>query len=140
MEQWSECSHFTSEVAGSILSENVLNVTRTKCSTHVKVYSQHSTESRKICKLYCFAHDVNTVCWKCISKTLFILDILIMQQWVSMTNFNLARMQPISSFTHHNFMHTSKIFMTISISSRNTMGVVILWYWGRRLCDGCGKV
>ncbi len=29
-------SPFTSEVAGSILSENVLNVTRTQCSTHVK--------------------------------------------------------------------------------------------------------
>ncbi len=36
MAQWSERSPFTSEVAGSILSENVLNVTRTQCSTHVE--------------------------------------------------------------------------------------------------------
>ncbi len=36
----------TSEVAaGSILSENVLNVTRTQCSTHVNRVSQHSAES-----------------------------------------------------------------------------------------------
>ena len=33
---WSVRSSFTSEVAGSILSENFLNVTRTQCSTHVK--------------------------------------------------------------------------------------------------------
>ena len=44
--QWSERSPFTSEVAGSILSENFLNVTRTQCSTHVKRVSQHSAESR----------------------------------------------------------------------------------------------
>ena len=44
--QWSERSPFTSEVAGSILSENVLNVTLTQCSTHVKRVSQHSAESR----------------------------------------------------------------------------------------------
>ena len=36
----------TSEVADSILSENVLNVTQTLCSTHVKRVSQHSAESR----------------------------------------------------------------------------------------------
>ena len=36
MAQWSECSPFLSEVAGSILSENVLNVTQTQCSIHVK--------------------------------------------------------------------------------------------------------
>ncbi len=46
MAQWSERSPFTSEVAGSILSENVLNVTRTQCSTHVKKLSRHSAESR----------------------------------------------------------------------------------------------
>ena len=39
-------SPFTSEVAGSIFSESVLNVTRTKCSTHVKIVSQHSAECR----------------------------------------------------------------------------------------------
>ncbi len=44
--QWSERSPFTSEVAGPILSENVLNVTRSQCSTHVKRVSQHSAESR----------------------------------------------------------------------------------------------
>ncbi len=44
--QWSERSPFTSEVAGSILSENVLNVTRAQYSTHVKRVSQHSAESR----------------------------------------------------------------------------------------------
>ena len=44
MAQWSEHSSFTSEVAGSILRENFLNVTRSQCSTHVK--SQHSAESR----------------------------------------------------------------------------------------------
>ncbi len=44
--QWSERSPFTSEVAGLILSENFLIVTRTQCSTHVKRVSQHSTESR----------------------------------------------------------------------------------------------
>ena len=32
--------------AGLILSENVLNVTRTQCSTHVKRVNQHSAESR----------------------------------------------------------------------------------------------
>ena len=32
----------TSEVAGSILSDNVLNVTRTQCSSHVKRASPHS--------------------------------------------------------------------------------------------------
>ena len=36
MHQLSERSPFTSEVAGSILSENFLNVTRAQCSTHVK--------------------------------------------------------------------------------------------------------
>ena len=38
---------FTSEVAGSILSENVVNVSRTQCPTHVKrvKVSQHSAES-----------------------------------------------------------------------------------------------
>ncbi len=41
--QWSERSPFTSEVAGSILSENFLNVNR---STHVKKVCQHSAESR----------------------------------------------------------------------------------------------
>ncbi len=46
MAQWSEHSPFTSEVAGLILSENVLSVTRTQCSTHVKRVSQHSAESR----------------------------------------------------------------------------------------------
>ena len=46
MAQWSARSPFTSEVAGSILSENFLNVTRTQCSTHVKRVSQHSAESR----------------------------------------------------------------------------------------------
>ncbi len=46
MAQWSERSPFTSEVVGSILSVNVLNVTRTQCSTHVKRVSQHSAESR----------------------------------------------------------------------------------------------
>ena len=45
MAQWSERSPFTSEVAGSILCENVLNVTRTQCPTHVKRVSQHSAES-----------------------------------------------------------------------------------------------
>ena len=44
--QWSERSPFNSEVAGSILSENFLNVTRAQCSTHVKRVSQHSAESR----------------------------------------------------------------------------------------------
>ncbi len=33
--------NFTSEVAGSILSENSLNVTPAQCSTHVKRVSQH---------------------------------------------------------------------------------------------------
>ncbi len=46
MAQWSVRSPFTSEVAGSILSENFLNVTRTQCSTHAKRASQHSAESR----------------------------------------------------------------------------------------------
>ncbi len=40
MAQWSERSPFNSEVAGSILSENVLSVIRTECSTHVKGVSQ----------------------------------------------------------------------------------------------------
>ena len=40
--QWSVRSCFTSEIAGSILSENFLNVTRTQNSTHVKRVSQHS--------------------------------------------------------------------------------------------------
>ncbi len=44
--QWSEHSPFISEVAGSILSENVLNVTRTQCSIHVKRVSQCSAENR----------------------------------------------------------------------------------------------
>ncbi len=39
-------SPFTSEIAGSIFSENFLNVTRAQCSTHVKRVSQHSAESR----------------------------------------------------------------------------------------------
>ena len=46
MAQWSERSPLTSEGAGPILSENVLNVTRTQCSTHVRRVSQHSAESR----------------------------------------------------------------------------------------------
>ena len=46
MAQWSERSPCSSEVAGSILSENFLNVTRAQCSTHVKRFSQHSAESR----------------------------------------------------------------------------------------------
>ncbi len=46
MAQWSERSPFTSEVAGSILSENFLNVTRAQGATHVKRVSQHSAESR----------------------------------------------------------------------------------------------
>ena len=46
MVQWSDRSPFTSEVAGSILSGNVLNVTRIECSTRVKRVSQHSAESR----------------------------------------------------------------------------------------------
>ena len=41
-------SLITSEVAGSILSENFLNVTRTQCSTHVKRVSQHSAEIRAV--------------------------------------------------------------------------------------------
>ena len=44
--QWSERSPFTSEVTGSILSENFLNATRSQCSTNVKRVSQHSAESR----------------------------------------------------------------------------------------------
>ena len=44
--QWLVPSPFTSEAAGSILSENFLNVTRTQCSTHAKRVSQHSAESR----------------------------------------------------------------------------------------------
>ena len=40
--QWSERLPFTSVVAGPILSKNVLNVTRTHCSAHVKRVSQHS--------------------------------------------------------------------------------------------------
>ena len=44
--QWSARSPFTSEVAGSILSENFLNVTRIQCSIHVKRVSQHSAGSR----------------------------------------------------------------------------------------------
>ncbi len=44
--QWLGRSPFTSKVAGSILSENVLNVTRTQCSTRVKRVSQHSGEKR----------------------------------------------------------------------------------------------
>ena len=44
--QWSERSPFTSEVACSILSENVLNVTRAQCPSHVQRVSQHSAESR----------------------------------------------------------------------------------------------
>ena len=43
--QWSERLPFTPEVAGSILSENVLNVTRTQCFAHVRRVSQHSAES-----------------------------------------------------------------------------------------------
>ena len=44
--QWSERSPFTSEVAGSILSENFPNVTRTQYSANVRRVSQHSAESR----------------------------------------------------------------------------------------------
>ncbi len=44
--QWSERSPFTSEVAGSILNENFLNVTRIQFSTHVKRGCQHFAESR----------------------------------------------------------------------------------------------
>ena len=44
--QWSERSSFTSEVAGSILSENFPNVTRIQCSANVRTVSQHSAESR----------------------------------------------------------------------------------------------
>ena len=47
MAQWSQRSPFTSDVAGLILSVNVLNVTRTQCSTHVKRVSEHSAESRE---------------------------------------------------------------------------------------------
>ncbi len=46
--QWSERSPSTSEIAGSILSENSLNVTRSRCSTHVKRVSQHSGEAAKV--------------------------------------------------------------------------------------------
>ena len=46
MAQWSERSPFTSEVAGSILGEIFLNVTRAQCSTHVKSVSQHSAGNR----------------------------------------------------------------------------------------------
>ena len=46
MAQWSERLPFTSEIVGSILRENFLNVTRTQCSTYVKRVSQHSAESR----------------------------------------------------------------------------------------------
>ena len=46
MAQWSNHSPFTSEVAGSILRENFLNVTRSQCSTHMKRVSQHSAENR----------------------------------------------------------------------------------------------
>ena len=48
LSQWSERSPFTSEVtaSNSILSEKVLNVTRTLCSTRMKRVSQHSAESR----------------------------------------------------------------------------------------------
>ncbi len=34
------------EVAGSILSEDIFNVTQAQCSTHVRRVSQHSAESR----------------------------------------------------------------------------------------------
>ena len=44
--QWSKHSPFTSEVAGSNLRENFLNVTRSQCPTHVKRVSQQSAESR----------------------------------------------------------------------------------------------
>ena len=44
--RWSQRTPFTSEVAGSIPSENVLNVTRTQCFTHVKRVIQRSAESR----------------------------------------------------------------------------------------------
>ena len=44
--QYSERLPFTSEVAGPILRENFLSVTRTQCSTHVKRVCQHSAESR----------------------------------------------------------------------------------------------
>ena len=43
--QWSERSPFTSEVAGSILRENFLNLLEPSV-THVKRVSQHSAESR----------------------------------------------------------------------------------------------
>ena len=39
----------TSEVAGSILSENVLNVTRNPCCSHGERVSQRSAESRGYC-------------------------------------------------------------------------------------------
>ena len=46
MVQWSERSPFISEVAASILSENILNITRAQCSIHMKRISQRSAESR----------------------------------------------------------------------------------------------
>ncbi len=45
---WSERSPFISEVAGSILSENFLNVTRTQCSIHLRRVSQRSAEGRGV--------------------------------------------------------------------------------------------
>ena len=42
--QWSERSPFTSEVAGSILSENVLNVTRTLFSPGAPVSSHKQVD------------------------------------------------------------------------------------------------
>ncbi len=45
--QWSERSPLTSEAAGSILSENFLNATRTQSCAHAKRVSQYSAESRR---------------------------------------------------------------------------------------------
>ena len=41
------CSPLTSEVAGSILDGNFLDLTRAQCYTHVKRVSQHTAESRE---------------------------------------------------------------------------------------------
>ena len=44
--QCSERSLFSSEVAGSIVSENVVNVSGSQCFTPVKGINEHSAESR----------------------------------------------------------------------------------------------
>ena len=68
MAQWSERSPFTSEVAGSILSGNFLNVTRTQYSTHVRRvkpvwFSTRRFFSREQArKRMCLAGDVVSVC------------------------------------------------------------------------------